>query len=107
MRDIGVVNLPSGAPTLALTGGARARVDALTPPGQAIDAINIQTVAGNYGRYPSQVVGSNLARQQSQYMALLALPGNPLLVALGSDRRETHLKAQLVCAEQNILEHRR
>ena len=37
MRDIGVVNLPSGAPTLALTGGARARVDALTPPGQAID----------------------------------------------------------------------
>jgi holo-[acyl-carrier protein] synthase len=33
MRDIGVVNLPSGAPTLALTGGARARLDALTPEG--------------------------------------------------------------------------
>lgn len=33
LRDIGVVNAPSGAPTLALTGGARARLDALTPPG--------------------------------------------------------------------------
>jgi holo-[acyl-carrier protein] synthase len=37
MRDIGVVNLPSGAPTLHLTGGAAARLDALTPPGHAID----------------------------------------------------------------------
>ena len=36
MRDIGVVNTPSGAPTLHLTGGARARLDALTPPGHAI-----------------------------------------------------------------------
>jgi holo-[acyl-carrier protein] synthase len=35
MKDIGVVNLPSGAPTLALTGGARERLDALTPPGHA------------------------------------------------------------------------
>lgn len=33
MRDIGVVNAPSGAPTLALTGGAQARLDAITPPG--------------------------------------------------------------------------
>ncbi len=33
MRDIGVVNAPSGAPTLALTGGAKARLDAMTPPG--------------------------------------------------------------------------
>ena len=33
MRDIGVVNAPSGAPTLALTGGAKARLDALTPEG--------------------------------------------------------------------------
>jgi holo-[acyl-carrier protein] synthase len=32
-RDLGVVNLPSGRPTLVLTGGARARLDALTPPG--------------------------------------------------------------------------
>ena len=33
MRDIGVVNAPSGAPTLQLTGGAKARLDALTPEG--------------------------------------------------------------------------
>ena len=33
MRDIGVVNAPSGAPTLALTGGAKARLDAMTPEG--------------------------------------------------------------------------
>ena len=37
MKDIGVVNGPSGAPTLALTGGAAARLDALAPPGHAID----------------------------------------------------------------------
>jgi len=35
MRDIGVVNLPSGEPTLRLTGGAKERLDALTPPGHA------------------------------------------------------------------------
>ena len=33
MKDIGVVNLPSGAPTLALTGGAQQRLDALVPAG--------------------------------------------------------------------------
>ena len=33
MRDIGVVNAPSGAPTLALSGGAAARLEALTPQG--------------------------------------------------------------------------
>ncbi len=37
MKDIGVVNAPSGAPTLELTGGAKARLDALAPEGHAID----------------------------------------------------------------------
>jgi holo-[acyl-carrier protein] synthase len=37
MKDIGVANLPSGQPTLALTGGAKARLDALAPEGHAID----------------------------------------------------------------------
>ncbi|NBB84200.1 MAG: holo-ACP synthase [Alphaproteobacteria bacterium] len=32
-RDMGVVNLPSGQPTIALTGGAKRRLDALTPAG--------------------------------------------------------------------------
>jgi len=33
MKDIGVVNMPSGAPTLALTNGAAARLAQMTPPG--------------------------------------------------------------------------
>ena len=32
-RDLGVVNLPSGQPTLRLTGGAARRLAELTPPG--------------------------------------------------------------------------
>ena len=32
-RDMGVVNLPSGAPTMRLTGGAAERLQAITPPG--------------------------------------------------------------------------
>ena len=32
-RDMGVVNLPGGRPTMQLTGGAKARLDSLTPPG--------------------------------------------------------------------------
>lgn len=33
MKDIGVINAPSGAPTLALSGGAAARLAAITPAG--------------------------------------------------------------------------
>jgi holo-[acyl-carrier protein] synthase len=32
-RDMGVVNLPSGRPTMKLTGGALARLQAITPAG--------------------------------------------------------------------------
>jgi holo-[acyl-carrier protein] synthase len=31
-RDMGVVNLPSGKPTMELNGGARKRLDEMTPP---------------------------------------------------------------------------
>jgi holo-[acyl-carrier protein] synthase len=34
-RDIGVVNLPGGRPSLTLTGGALARLEAITPAGMA------------------------------------------------------------------------
>ena len=37
MKDIGVVNAPSGAPTLRLTGGAKARLDAMVPEGHAVE----------------------------------------------------------------------
>jgi holo-[acyl-carrier protein] synthase len=32
-RDMGVINLRSGKPTMALTGGALARLEKITPPG--------------------------------------------------------------------------
>jgi holo-[acyl-carrier protein] synthase len=34
-RDMGVVNLPSGRPTMQLTGGALKRLEAMTPPDHA------------------------------------------------------------------------
>lgn len=36
-RDMGVVNLPSGKPTLKLTGGAARRLAELTPPGMVAE----------------------------------------------------------------------
>ncbi|MEM1379686.1 MAG: holo-ACP synthase [Pseudomonadota bacterium] len=36
-RDMGVANLPSGKPTMTLTGGAQEKLDALTPPGHEIE----------------------------------------------------------------------
>ncbi len=36
-RDMEVVNLPTGRPTLSLTGGALKRLEELTPPGFAAD----------------------------------------------------------------------
>lgn len=36
-RDMGVVNLPGGRPTLALTGGALERLRQITPPGMVAE----------------------------------------------------------------------
>ena len=36
MKDIGVVNAPSGAPTLALSGGAAKRLEELVPQGHEV-----------------------------------------------------------------------
>ncbi len=36
MRDMGVVNLRGGKPSMALTGGAAERLAALTPPGMTV-----------------------------------------------------------------------
>ena len=35
-RDLGVVNEPSGRPTMVLTGGAKAQLDRITPPGHTV-----------------------------------------------------------------------
>lgn len=36
-RDMAVINLPGGRPTLVLTGGAASRLEALTPAGMRAD----------------------------------------------------------------------
>ncbi|MBV8399582.1 MAG: holo-ACP synthase [Acetobacteraceae bacterium] len=52
--DLGVVNLPSGQPTMHMTGGAAARLAAITPPGmQAIIAL---TMTDEYPYAYAQVI---------------------------------------------------
>lgn len=53
-KDLGVVNLPSGQPTLRLTGGAAARLAALTPPGHR--AVLHLTMTDEYPYAEAQVV---------------------------------------------------
>ncbi|VAV97063.1 Holo-[acyl-carrier-protein] synthase [hydrothermal vent metagenome] len=45
-REMGVINLPSGKPTMFLTGGAAKRLDALTPKGHT--AILHVTITDDY-----------------------------------------------------------
>ncbi len=56
--DLGVVNLPSGQPTMALTGGARARLLALVPAGMQPSVA--LTVTDEYPYAFAQVVISAL-----------------------------------------------
>ena len=49
-RDLGVVNLPSGQPTLRLTGGAAERLKAITPAGQPQRGLARGTAQGHYPR---------------------------------------------------------
>jgi holo-[acyl-carrier protein] synthase len=54
MSDLGVVNLPSGQPTLRMTGGAAVRLAAITPPGmQAAVAL---TMTDEYPYAYAQVI---------------------------------------------------
>ena len=53
-RDMGVVNLPSGKPTMALTGGAAARLAALVPHGMV--AVIHLTIADEWPLASAQVV---------------------------------------------------
>lgn len=45
-KDMGVVNLRGGQPTIALTGGARLRLEAITPPG--MDAVIHVTITDDH-----------------------------------------------------------
>jgi holo-[acyl-carrier protein] synthase len=59
LSSLGVVNLPSGQPTLAMTGGAAARLAAITPPGmQAAVAL---TMTDEYPYAYAQVIISAVA----------------------------------------------
>ncbi len=58
LSDIGVTNLPSGQPTLALAGGAAARLIAITPPGMT--AVIALTMTDEYPYAFAQVIISAL-----------------------------------------------
>src|SRR3954462_6997697 len=58
-RDMGVVNLPSGQPTIALTGGAARRLAAIVPPG-AIGHINV-TITDDYPLAQAIVIITSVA----------------------------------------------
>jgi holo-[acyl-carrier protein] synthase len=53
-RDMGVVNLPSGQPTMALTGGAALRLREMTPPGMR--AVIHVTLTDEYPLAQAQVL---------------------------------------------------
>lgn len=54
LRDLGVVNLASGQPTLAMTGGAAARLAAITPSGHR--AVISLTMTDEYPYAQAQVI---------------------------------------------------
>lgn len=62
-RDMGVVNLPGGKPSLALTGGALARLEALTPAGH-IAQIDL-SITDDYPLAQAIVIISAVALQNS------------------------------------------
>ncbi len=63
-RDMGVVNLPSGRPTLKLTGGAAAHLALLTPDGY--DARIDLTITDDYPLAEAVVIISCLATKVEQ-----------------------------------------
>jgi holo-[acyl-carrier protein] synthase len=60
-RDMGVVNLRSGAPTLALTGGARAHLERITPAGH--QAVIHLTMTDEYPMAQAIVIISAVRRE--------------------------------------------
>src|SRR3546814_125113 len=75
-RDMGVVNLPTGQPTLRLTGGALRRLHALTPEG--MEAVVHLTITDEYPQAQAIVV-----------ISAVPLGGRPGPDALGR-RSEEH-----------------
>ena len=59
-RDMGVVNLPSGKPTMALTGGALERLKAITPAGM-VPQIDISITDEEEMAYVIVIISANPA----------------------------------------------
>jgi holo-[acyl-carrier protein] synthase len=70
-RDMGVVNLPSGKPTMRLTGGAAARLSALTPPGHNV-FIHV-TLTDEYPLAQAQIIIEAVAAAGAAQIAQTAL----------------------------------
>jgi len=62
-RDMGVVNLPGGKPTMKLTGGALRRLESLTPPGHTAQ-IDL-TITDDFPLAQAIVIISAIAGPQS------------------------------------------
>jgi holo-[acyl-carrier protein] synthase len=57
-KDMSVVNLPSGKPTMALTGGALERLKAITPPGM-VPQIDISITDEEEMAYVIVIISAN------------------------------------------------
>ena len=62
-RDLGVVNLSSGKPTMALTGGAARRLREITPPGM-VAQIDL-TITDEHPQAQAIVIISAVPRPES------------------------------------------
>ncbi|HVO02328.1 MAG TPA: holo-ACP synthase [Candidatus Cybelea sp.] len=59
-RDMGVVNLPSGKPTMILTGGALERLKEITPPGM-VPQIDVSITDEEETAYVIVIISANPA----------------------------------------------
>ncbi|HUC17663.1 MAG TPA: holo-ACP synthase [Acetobacteraceae bacterium] len=73
MSDLSVVNLPSGQPTIAMSGGAAVRLAAITPAGMR--AVIALSLTDEYPYAFAQVVISALALAPATGMAFAAARG--------------------------------
>lgn len=64
-RDMGVANLPSGKPTMRLTGGAKARLDEMTPMG--LKAVVHLTITDDFPLAQAFVIIEALPAEQAPH----------------------------------------
>ena len=96
----------SGNAELDAGHGGGAGVDERDPPREPGDDVDVEAVFGHSGGDLRDLAGVDLAAEQGDDAALLALLVDPLLVALLVDRRELGGDAELVGREKHLLEDR-